>query len=40
MSDVMDWVKLNKQLLLEYWNDDVYPTSKMIKNIRKVETVG
>lgn len=40
MGDVIDWVKLNKELLLEYWNDDLYPTSRMIKNIRKVKTVG
>ena len=39
VSEVMDWVKLNKELLLEYWDDDLYPTSKMIKNIQKVETV-
>ena len=39
VSEVMDWVKLNKELLLEYWNDDLYPTSKMIKDIQKVETV-
>ena len=39
MSEVMGWVKMNKELLLEYWNDDLYPTSKMIKNIQKVETV-
>ena len=40
MSEVMDWVKLNKDLLLEYWNDDLYPTSKIIENIRRIETVG
>ena len=40
MSDVMDWIKLNKELLLEYWNDDLYPTSKMINNIKRIETVG
>ena len=40
MGDVIDWVKLNKELLLEYWNDDLYPTSKMINNIKKIETVG
>lgn len=40
MTEVMDWVKLNKELLLEYWNDDLYPTSMMIKNILNVETVG
>lgn len=40
MGDVIDWVKLNEELLLDYWNDNLYPTSKMIKNIRKVKTVG
>ena len=40
MSEVMDWVKLNKELLLDYWNDDLYPTSKMINNIKRIETVG
>ena len=40
MSEVMDWVKLNKELLLEYWNDDLYPTSKMINNIKRIETLG
>lgn len=36
MSEVMEWVKLNKNLLLEYWNDDLYPTSKMLKEIKKL----
>lgn len=36
MSEVMDWVKLNKELLLDYWNDDLYPTSKMMKKLRRV----
>ena len=40
MGDVIDWVKLNEELLLGYWNDNLYPTSRMIKNIRKVKTVG
>lgn len=40
MSNVIDWVKLNKELLLEYWNDNLYPTSKMINNIRRMGTVG
>ena len=39
MSEVMDWVKLNKELLLEYWNDNLYPTSKMINNIRNDITI-
>ncbi len=36
MSDVIDWVKLNKELLLEYWNDNLYPTSKMLNEIKKL----
>ena len=36
MDEVMEWVKLNKNLLLEYWNDDLYPTSKMLKEIKKL----
>ena len=40
MGDVINWVKLNKELLLEYWKDELYPTSKMINNIKRIETVG
>ena len=37
MTEVMDWVKLNKELLFEYWNDDLYPTLKMLNEIKKLE---
>ena len=37
MGDVIDWVKLNEELLLDYWNDNLYPTSKMLNEIKKLE---
>lgn len=37
LSEVINWVKLNKKLLLEYWNDDLYPTSKMLSEIKKLD---
>ena len=37
MGDVIDWVKLNKELLLEYWNADLYPTSRMLNEIKKLK---
>ncbi len=36
ISAASRWICLNKQVLLDYWNDDM----NMIKNIRKIETVG
>ena len=27
-SAVIQWIRLNKELLLNYWNDEMYPTSK------------
>lgn len=38
--DVIQWIRLNKDVLLDYWSNDLYPTSRMINNIRKIETVG
>ena len=37
ISDVIKWIRLNKEVLLDYWNDDLYPTSKMLNEIKKLE---
>ena len=34
--DVVQWIVLNKDLLLAYWNDDLYPTSLMLQQIKKL----
>ena len=31
-----EWIVLNKDLLLAYWNDDLYPTSQMLRQIKKL----
>lgn len=37
ISAATRWICLNKQLLLDYWNDEMYPTSKMLKEIKKLK---
>ena len=34
--DVVQWIRLNKDLLLAYWDDDLYPTSQMLQHIKKL----
>ena len=36
VSDVIQWIRLNKEVLLDYWNDDLYPTSQMLRQIKKL----
>ena len=36
ISAIIEWIRLNQELLLNYWNDDLYPTSKMLKEIKKL----
>ncbi len=32
------WLVLNKVILLDYWNDDLYPTSQMLQRIKKLSS--
>ena len=36
ISAVIQWIRLNKEALLDYWNDDLYPTSQMLRQIKKL----
>ena len=36
ISAVIQWICLNKDVLLDYWNNNLYPTSKMLKELRRV----
>ena len=36
ISAVIQWIRLNKDVLLDYWNNILYPTSKMMKELRRV----
>ena len=36
ISDVIQWIHLNKDLLLAYWDYDLYPTSQMLRQIKKL----
>ena len=31
-----EWIVLNKEILLAYWNDDLYPTSQLLQQIKKL----
>ena len=31
-----DWLVLNMEILLAYWNDDLYPTSQLLQQIKKL----
>ena len=31
-----EWLVLNKDILLDYWNDDLYPSSQMFRQIKKL----
>ena len=35
-SALREWIVLNKDLLLAYWNNDLYPTSQMLRKIKKL----
>ena len=30
------WLVLNKDILLDYWRDDLYPTSQILQRIKKL----
>ncbi len=36
ISSVIQWICLNKDILLDYWSDDFYPTSQMLQRIKKL----
>ena len=36
ISAVIQWIRLNKEVLLDYWNDDLYPTSQMVRQIKRL----
>ena len=36
ISAIIQWIRLNKDVLLDYWNNNLYPTSKMLKELRRV----
>ena len=36
ISDVIQWIRLNKEALLDYWNDNLFPTSQMLRQIKKL----
>ena len=36
ISAVIQWTSLNKDVLLDYWNDNLYPTSQMLRQIKKL----
>lgn len=38
ISDVIEWIRINKDVLLDYWNDDLYPTSKMLSEIKRIKS--
>lgn len=36
LSCLRKWIVLNKDILLAYWNDDLYPTSQLLHQIKKL----
>ena len=36
ISAVIQWMCLNKDVLLDYWNNNLYPTSQMLRQIKKL----
>ena len=32
------WLVLNKDILLDYWSDDLYPSSQMLQRINKLSS--
>lgn len=36
ISSVIEWIRLNKDVLLDYWSDDLYPTSQLLQHIKKL----
>ena len=35
-TTLREWLVLNKDILLDYWNDDLYPTSQMVRQIKRL----
>ena len=35
-TSLREWIVLNKEILLAYWNDDLYPTSQLLQQIKKL----
>ena len=33
---LMEWIVLNKEILLAYWDDDLYPTSQLLQQIKRL----
>ena len=36
ISAVIQWICLNKDVLLDYWNEELYPTAKLLQQIKKL----
>ena len=36
ISAVIQWIRLNKDVLLDYWNEELYPTAKLLQQINKL----
>ena len=36
ISAVIQWICLNKDVLLDYWNEELYPTAKLLLQIKKL----
>ena len=36
ISAVIQWICLNKDVLLDDWNEELYPTAKLLQQIKKL----
>ena len=36
ISAVIQWIRLNKDVLLDYWNEELYPTVQLLQQIKKL----
>ena len=36
ISAVIQWIRLNKDVLLDYWNEELYPTAQLLQQIKKL----
>ena len=36
ISAIIQWIRLNKDVLLDYWKEELYPTAQMLQQIKKL----
>ena len=36
ISAIIQWIRLNKDVLLDYWKEGLYPTAQMLQQIKKL----